>query len=96
MIMPKHTTVILPQDLQKLKNELSGIYGLKNIISAGLLLFSRLSSDDQKKVISEINTDELVICDTKVVFVTKEESEQLRRFREEMKAPPKRKKFKTA
>ena len=49
------TSVVLNETVQKIKDELSPIYGLKNILSAGLMLFSRLSADDQKKVIAEIN-----------------------------------------
>lgn len=47
------TTVRLSESVQKIKDRLSPIYGLKNILSAGILLFSRLSSDEQKKVIAE-------------------------------------------
>ena len=55
MAKVKHTTIILNESIQKFKDELSPIYGLKNIISAGLLLFSRLSDTEQKKTIAEVN-----------------------------------------
>jgi len=50
----KQTAVNLNETAQKIKDELSPIYGLKNILSAGLLLFSRLSDADQKKIIAEL------------------------------------------
>lgn len=49
------TTVVLNENVQEIKDELSPIYGLKNILSAGLLLFSRLSDTDQKKTVAEVN-----------------------------------------
>lgn len=51
----KQTAVNLTDSVQKIKDELFPIYGLKNILSAGLLLFSRLSAGDQKKVVAEVN-----------------------------------------
>ena len=50
-----HTTVVLNESVQKIKDELSPIYGLKNILSAGLLIFSRLSAEEQKQAIAEVN-----------------------------------------
>jgi len=58
----KHTTVILSNSVQKIKEDLTPIYGLKNILSAGLLLFSRLSDTEQKKTIASLHdffSDEL-------------------------------------
>jgi hypothetical protein len=58
----KHTTVILSNSVQKIKEDLTPIYGLKNILSAGLLLFSRLSDIEQKKTIASLHdffSDEL-------------------------------------
>lgn len=49
------TTVRLTENAQAIKDNLSPVFGLKNILSAGLLLFDRLSSDDQKKLITEAN-----------------------------------------
>lgn len=49
------TSVTLNETVQKIKDELAPVYGLKNILSAGLLLFSRLPDSEQKKVVTEIN-----------------------------------------
>jgi hypothetical protein len=49
------TSVILTPEAQKIKVKNCGIYGLKNILSAGLLLFGRLSSDQQKDIIAQAN-----------------------------------------
>jgi len=51
----KHTTVVLSDSVQKFKDALAPIYGLKNILSAGLFLLSRLNDTEQKRVIREIN-----------------------------------------
>lgn len=51
----KHTTVVLNKTMQKIKDELSPIYGLKNILSAGLWLFSQLSDTEQKKAVAQVN-----------------------------------------
>lgn len=49
------TTVRFTEKTQPLKNSLMPIYGLKNLVSAGVLLFSRLSDSEQKKIILEAN-----------------------------------------
>jgi len=49
------TTVNLNELAQKVKEDLAPIYGLKNILSAGLILFGRLSADQQKRAIAESN-----------------------------------------
>jgi len=56
-LMPslKQTTVVLNESVQEIKDELSPIYGLKNILSAGLLLFNRLSDTEQKKTMAEVS-----------------------------------------
>jgi hypothetical protein len=51
----KSTTVVLHKDVHRIKTELAGIYGLKNLLSAGILLFSRLSDSEQKNLIKEVN-----------------------------------------
>ncbi len=51
----KQTAVNLTESVQRIKDELSPIYGLKNILSAGLLLFSRLSDSEQKRIVAEVN-----------------------------------------
>ncbi len=50
----KHTSVVLNDKVQHIKERLAPVYGLKNIISAGLVLFDGLSSDKQKKVIADM------------------------------------------
>jgi len=49
------TTVRLSEKAFEIKKELALVFGLKNILSAGLLLFGRLSSDQQKRIIAEAN-----------------------------------------
>ena len=55
--MPRKTptSIVLNEFCQETKDELAPVYGLKNIISAGLLLFSRLSDTEQKKAIAELH-----------------------------------------
>ena len=54
----KHTTVPLSENAQKIKMELTPVFGLKNILSAGLILFGKLTSDQQKQAIAESNGGE--------------------------------------
>ena len=56
----KHTTVLLSENAQKIKIELAPVFGLKNILSAGLILFGKLPADHQKTVIAEANGIEFV------------------------------------
>jgi len=49
------TTVVLTKIAQEVKDELTPIYGLKNILSAGLLLFSRLDAEAQRDIITEVH-----------------------------------------
>lgn len=49
------TTVVLTEKAQIIKEDLAPVFGLKNILSAGLLLFGRLKSDEQKSTIAEAN-----------------------------------------
>jgi len=51
----KSTTVVLNKKVQHLKDELAAVYGLKNLLSAGILRFSRLTDSEQKDTIKEIN-----------------------------------------
>jgi len=55
--MPRRnpTSVTFNETIQKIKDELAPVYSLKNILSAGLLLFSRLSDGEQKKIVAELN-----------------------------------------
>ena len=50
----KQTTIVLDESLQKTKNELAAVYGLKNLVSAGILLFSRLSPVKQVEAIKDV------------------------------------------
>lgn len=54
----KHTTVVLSPQVEKIKQELMSVYGLKNVISAGLSLFSKLDANEQKRLIFQINHSE--------------------------------------
>lgn len=49
------TTVVLTKKAQDVKDDLAPVFGLKNILSVGVLLFGRLSSDEQKQLIAEVN-----------------------------------------
>jgi len=49
------TTVVLTKKAQDIKDDLAPVFGLKNILSAGLILFGELSSDQQKKIIAGAN-----------------------------------------
>lgn len=55
MAKEKHTTVNLSENAQLIKDDLAPVFGLKNILSAGLILFGKLSSDEQKKIIAQAN-----------------------------------------
>lgn len=55
MPQKKHTTVVLSESGQQIKEDLAPVFGLKNILSAGLILFSRLSDAQQKHMIAEAN-----------------------------------------
>lgn len=55
MARKKHTTVILTEKSQLIKEDFAPIFGLKNILSAGLVLFGRLSADQKQKIIAEAN-----------------------------------------
>ena len=54
------TTVRLSESMQKIKDKVSPIYGLKNVLEAGLLMFSRLSSVEREKIIAEVHAQEIV------------------------------------
>jgi len=55
MASKEQTTVNLTKDAQRIKYDLAPIYGLKNILSAGLVLFNKLDGNEKQKLISEIN-----------------------------------------
>ena len=102
------TSVVLNESVQQVKDELSPIYGLKNILSAGLLIFSRLSAEEQKQFIAEVNgfplyttkTDERgqlknllnTIATTHYKILSKEESQLLRELRKTLGPEPEKQK----
>jgi len=52
------TTVRLSEKAQQIKEELAPVFGLKNILSAGLVLFNKLNAERQKDIIKEANSIE--------------------------------------
>jgi len=50
------TTVVLTEKAQEIKEDLAPIFGLKNILSAGLVLMGKLSAEQQKAIIAEANS----------------------------------------
>jgi len=56
MVNEKHTTVNLTEKAQVIKEDLAPIFGLKNILSAGLILFGKLTDTEQKSTINEANS----------------------------------------
>jgi len=55
----EQTTVNLTEKAQTIKDDLAPVFGLKNILSAGLILFSRLSAEQKMQVIKDANGNEL-------------------------------------
>lgn len=51
----KHTTVVLSGKAQEIKEDLAPIFGLKNILSAGLVLMGKLSAEQKQAIIAEAN-----------------------------------------
>ena len=81
------TTVRLTKTVQKIKDELSPIYGLKNILSAGLWLFSRLSDTEQKKAVAQVN--ELALADEADEIVSGAEADVVKQKRRRVRKPAK-------
>ncbi len=52
----RQTTVILAEFAQSIKDRLAPVFGLKNILSAGLVLFDEQSDSEQKRIIREVNS----------------------------------------
>lgn len=48
------TSVVLTELSQKLKNAMAPIYGLKNMLSAGVWLFDKLSAEQREYVIGVV------------------------------------------
>ena len=47
------TTVVLTEKSQIIKEDLAPIFGLKNILSAGLVLLDKLSAEQKQAIIAE-------------------------------------------
>ena len=58
MAQKKQTTVNLLASAQIVKEDLAPVYGLKNILSAGLILFGRLTDTEQKRLLKTVNESE--------------------------------------
>lgn len=56
----ERTTVVLTSKAQTIKNELAPIFGLKNILSAGLILLKDKSTEEQKRTILDALADDIV------------------------------------
>jgi len=61
MTEKKSTTVNLNVIAQAIKDDLAPVYGLKNILSAGLVLFSRLSATEREELVDTINRENNVV-----------------------------------
>ena len=48
----QHTTVVLSEKSQEIKEDLAPVFGLKNILSAGLILLNMLDAEQQKAAIA--------------------------------------------
>ena len=70
------TTVRLSEKALEIKKKLAPVFGMRNIVSAGLILLDRLSADQQKTVIAEANGIEFV----KPVSGDEEIDEEIRAF----------------
>lgn len=68
MASKEQTTVNLTEKAQVIKEDLAPVFGLKNILSAGLLLFGNLDSDEQKSKIAEANTNEQPRTEVMVIY----------------------------
>lgn len=67
----RHTTVVLTKDAQAIKDLWAEVYGLKNMISAGLLLFANLDPMNQRRAIKALESEasmEFVqhVCDEQI------------------------------
>jgi len=60
MRVRNQTTVVLTKVAQEIKDDLAPIYGLKNMLSAGLILFGKLPLDKQKEAILEALAEDIV------------------------------------
>lgn len=58
MTRKKTTTVVFSNAVQEIKDRLTPIFGLQETISAGLILFDKVSDSEKIKTISKIKADE--------------------------------------
>lgn len=59
MASDKQTTVNLTEKAQVIKEDLAPVFGLKNILSAGLVLFGKLTDSEQKIAINKANNRDI-------------------------------------
>lgn len=105
------TTVNLTESAEIIREKLSPVFGLKNVLSAGLILFDRLSAQHQKDIIAQANSQKPAQKDRKldinqaiedVKYYVKfklpgpEESKRLQDLRKTLEAETGRKKKKKA
>jgi hypothetical protein len=59
-IMPsnKSTSVVFTKEVQAIKDKLAPVFGLKKLLSAGLILFNELSDAEQKDMIARVGKSE--------------------------------------
>lgn len=67
MASEKQTTVNLTEKAQAVKEDLAPVFGLKNILSAGLILLDKLSAQQQKSTIAEANDEKTKQADKKTL-----------------------------
>lgn len=51
----KSTSIVLNEKVQEIKDRLAPAFGLKNILSVGLILFDDLSDTEQKEAVADLN-----------------------------------------
>ncbi len=67
------TSFVLDEPIKKIKDELAPVYGLKNILSGGLLLFHCLSPEKREEVIAMVKKIPSVTTDEKLRSVADED-----------------------
>ena len=87
LVMNKKTTVDLTEEAQRIKDKFAPIYGLRNILSAGLCLFANLSRNQREDIISNVNKHEQTIASETVYILTADEQKILDSFRDKMRSP---------
>ena len=100
------TSVDLTEFVQPIKERLAPIYGLKGILSAGILVFSKLSAEEREKAVIEANGQSIdktpeklqklknmlkMVQSAPFKILSPEESELLDKLRKELGPEPKQK-----